>query len=458
MVLAGLAKNWLAWSRGRSSGTGGVGEVTRHRPAKRNPVRAAVLRYLASGFVAVVLISLLGVWLFRSAGEAEAIRDAKDQTRLAAEGSIEPILSDALVRGDPSALAALDRVAQERVLSDPSVVRVKLWDRSGRVIYSDEPRLIGTRYPLSRDDLGEFASRRVDAAVTNLSKRENRYERGFGRLLEVYMPIRTPSGQPLRYEAYYRSSFISARGQRIFRQFAPVMLSALILLALIQLPLAWQLATRVRRTQDERERLLKHAIDASELERHRIARDLHDGVVQDLAAVSYSLSAAAESAPAPFDAQLRDAAAETRQGIRQLRTLLVEIYPPELHRAGLSAALADLLTASEARGIETFLDIDPELALGRKAEELFFRVAQEALRNVIKHAGATRVGVTVGRKNGRLQLLVEDNGSGFSPESSPGNGHFGLRILAELVRDSDGELEIDSAPGTGSRVSVEVPA
>ena len=84
----------------------GGGEVTRHRPAKRNPVRAAVLRYLASGFVAVVLISLLGVWLFSGAGEAEAIRDAKDQTRIAAEGSIEPILSDALVRGDPNALAA----------------------------------------------------------------------------------------------------------------------------------------------------------------------------------------------------------------------------------------------------------------------------------------------------------------------------------------------------------------
>ena len=134
------------------------------------------------------------------------------------------------------------------------------------------------------------------------------------------MPIRTPSGRPLRYEAYYRSSFISARGRRIFRQFAPVMLGALSLLALTQLPLAWQLARRVGKSQDERERLLKSAIEASDVERRRIARDLHDGVVQDLAGVSYSLSAAAEGAPAPFDAELREAAAETRQGIRQLRT------------------------------------------------------------------------------------------------------------------------------------------
>jgi two-component system NarL family sensor kinase len=417
-----------------------------------------VVWYVASGLVAVVLISLLGVWLFRRAGEAEAIRDAKDQTRIAAEGSIEPVLSDALVRGDPSALAALDRVVQERVLSDASIVRVKIWDRSGRVVYSDEPRLIGARYVLSQSDLAEFKGRQVDAAVTNLSKPENRFERRFGRLLEVYMPVRTPSGRPLRYEAYYRSAFISARARRIFRQFAPVMLGALVLLALIQFPLAWQLARRVRRTQDERERLLKRAIEASDVERRRIARDLHDGVVQDLAAVSYSLSAAAEGAPAPFDADLREAAAETRQGIRQLRTLLVEIYPPELHRAGLSAALADLLTASEARGIETTLEVDPEVELGREAEALLFRVAQEALRNVIKHAGATRVGVRVGRKNGRVQLFVEDDGRGFDPQHLDGNAHFGLRMLADLVRDSGGELKIDSTQGTGSRVSVEVAA
>ena len=65
-----------------------------------------------------MLISLLGVWLFSRAGEAEAIRDAKDQTRIAAEGSVEPVLSDALLRGDPKAIAAVDRVIKERVLTD----------------------------------------------------------------------------------------------------------------------------------------------------------------------------------------------------------------------------------------------------------------------------------------------------------------------------------------------------
>jgi two-component system NarL family sensor kinase len=425
--------------------------------AERNPVREAVLRYAASAVVAVALVSLLAVWLFDRAGEAEAIRDAKDQTRIAAESSIEPAVDDSLLAGQPEALAAVDRVVQERVLSDDSIVRVKIWNRSGRVLYSDEPRLIGSRYPLGDEDLAALDAGEVEAEVTDLSRPENRFERPFGRLLEVYMPIRTPSGEPLLYEAYYRSEFVSARGTRIFRQFAPVLLGGLVLLALIQLPLAWQLARRVRRAQDERAKLLDRAVEASDTERRRIARDLHDGVVQDLAAVSYSLSAAAERAPAPFDAELRDAAAETRHGIRRLRTLLVEIYPPELHRAGLPAALADLLTSSEARGIATSLEIDPALELGHEAEALLFRVAQEAVRNVIKHAGARHVGVTVERSDGRVRLLVEDDGRGFDPRQVGGDAHFGLRMLADLTHESGGELEIDSGPA-GSRIAVEVNA
>jgi signal transduction histidine kinase len=417
-----------------------------------------MVRYVASGLVAVVLVSVLGIWLFGRAGEAEAVRDAEDQTRIAAEGSVEPAVSDALLRGDPQAIEALDRVIKERVLGDPSIARVKIWARPGRIVYSDEPRLIGALYPMSREELAELRVSRVDAHVSDLAKPENRFEQRFGRLLEVYMPIRTPSGEPLRYEVYYRSSFISARGSRIFGLFAPVMLGALVLLALIQLPLAWRLATRVRKGQEEQQRLLKHALEASELERRRIAHDLHDGVVQDLAAVSYSLAAAAESAPAPVDVELREAAAETRRGIRQLRTLLLEIYPPELHRAGLAAALADLLTASQARGIETSLDADLDAELERETEALLYRVAQEALRNVIEHAAADRVGITVARDDGRIRLLVEDDGRGFDPVDASGNGHFGLRMLADLVRDAGGVLEVDSAPGSGSRVSVEVPA
>ena len=423
-----------------------------------SPVREAMIRYVAIGLATIALISVVGVWLFHRAGQNEAIRDAKDQTRIAAQGSVEPALSDGLLREQPSALAAVDRVIQERVLSlpDDAIARVKIWDSSGRIVYSDEPALIGKRYPLGAEEREDFGTGRVTAEVSDLSKPENRYERGMGRLLEVYLPIRTPRGRRLLYETYYRSSFISARAGRIFRQFAPVMIGALALLALIQLPLAWWLAQRIQRGQDERERLLKRAIDASDVERRRIARDLHDGVVQDLAAVSYSLAAAAEGAPAPYDSNLRTAAAETRHGIGQLRTLLVEIYPPELHRAGLSAALADLLGAASARGLETSLDVDPGLRLEPETEALFFRIAQEAVRNAVKHAGAESVSVRMAATESGARLVVEDDGRGFDPVAAGGEDHFGLRVLEGLARDAGGELEIDSAPGEGARIRVEV--
>lgn len=421
------------------------------------PVRQALFRYLVLGLAAVVLVGLLGAWLARRAGEAEAIRDAKAQVHLAKDGSIEPALTDALVRGDPKALDAFDRVVKERVLNDPSIARIKLWDRSGRIVYSDDPRLIGARYHLGPNDLAEFRGSRAHAEVSDLSKPENRLERGLGKLLEVYVPVSTPSGRPLRYETYFYSSFISARGRRIFGEFAPGLLGALILLALIQLPLAWQLAKGVERGQRDRERLLQRAIESSDLERRRIARDLHDGVVQDLAAVSFSLAASAESAPPPYDAELRTAATETRHGIGQLRTLLVEIYPPELHRAGLEAALGDLLAAASARGIETSLEVEPA-SLEPDTEALFFRVSQEAVRNAVKHGKPSHLRVHVGSQDGRARLVVEDDGRGFDPGEATGEEHFGLRILEDLVRDAGATLELSSQPGGGTRVSVEAEA
>lgn len=421
-------------------------------------MREAVVRYLASGLATVLLISLLGVYLVGRLGDDEAIRDAKDITLATADGAVEPALNDGVLQGDPEALARLDRVVRRQVLRRSSVVRVKIWDRTGRIVYSDEPGLIGARYALSDEDVAEFKGGEVQAEVSDLSKPENRFERSFGKLLEIYVPLTTPSGESVRYEEYYRSSFVSARGRRIFREASFVMLGALILLALIQLPLAWRLGRRLRQGQRERMELLQRAVDASELERRRIAGDLHDGVVQNLAGVSYALSAAATSAPPELVGTLREAAAETRQGVRELRSLLVEIYPPELQREGLEAALGDLLAPCASKGLATRLRVEPDGELPPQVEALFFRAAQEALRNVVKHSGADSVDVAVERQNGRVVLCVKDDGNGFDPEQGPDGAHFGLRILRDLVRETGGELEIDSTPGRGTTVRVEVAA
>ena len=275
---------------------------------ERNLVWQSVARYFASALIAIVVISALGVFAFRRIGENEAIHDAKDQTRASAFWAIDPKLIDRVLESDRKALADLDRLVRTRILRDSSVVRVKIWNRAGEIVYSDEPRLIGARYPIPPDEQDEFMSSNIEAEVSDLSKPENRFERNFGKLLEVYAALTTPSGKHVRYEEYYRSSFIAARGNRIFHQLGYIGLVALILLALIQLPLAWQLAHRVQRAQRERMELLQRAVDASDRERRRIAADLHDGVVQDLAGVSYSLAAASSIAPPDLAPALEEAA------------------------------------------------------------------------------------------------------------------------------------------------------
>jgi len=423
--------------------------------AEPNPVWQSVVRYVASALVAVVIISLLGVLLFREFGQDEAIRDAKDQTRASATWAVEPFVTDAVLRGDRQALLLLDGAVRRRVLRGSSVVRVKIWDQTGRIVYSDEGRLIGARYPMSPEERAEFEDDRIAAEVSDLDKPENRFEREFGELLEVYVGLTTPTGKRLRYEEYYRSSFIDDRGTRIFREFGYIALAALILLALIQLPLAWQLSRRVQRAQKERMELLQRAVEASERERRRIAADLHDGVVQNLAGVSYSLSAAASTAPPDLAPTLEEAAAETRQGLRELRSLLVEIYPAELQREGLEAALEDLLAPCAAKGLQTHLEVD-DGDLPEDVERLFFRAAQEALRNAVKHAGAERIDVEVERRDGTATLRIDDDGSGFVVGEQAGESHFGLRVLGDLVHEVGGDLDIQSEPGRGTTVRVKV--
>jgi signal transduction histidine kinase len=134
----------------------------------------------------------------------------------------------------------------------------------------------------------------------------------------------------------------------------------------------------------------------------------------------------------------------------------VDIYPPELQRQGLEHAVRDLLAPCSRRGLETSIDLDGAGELPPEVEALFFRTTQEALRNVMKHAGAKHIDVAVVRTNGHATLTVRDDGRGFDPASRP-DGHFGLRILSDLARERGGDLSVDSAPGRGTTVRVEAP-
>jgi two-component system, NarL family, sensor kinase len=425
--------------------------------------RSAVLQFALSGLAAVALLGFVAVEILRSTATDQAIREAQEVTRLAGDGIVGPAITPGVARGDPRARRRLDRLVRERVLRAP-VVRVKLWNADGRILYSDEPRIVGLRYGLDGAELRALRRGGTDAEVSDVSRPENMYEHGRGKLLEVYHGIRTRGGQRLLFESYQAYAAIRASAGRQWQSFLPALIGALVLLELAQIPLALSLARRIRRGQREREDLLRRAVEASEVERRRIARDLHDGPVQDLAGVGMSLAAAAERLHAAGDPEsaerLSVAGRSARQTLRALRSLLVELYPASLRQAGLPAALADLVAPLRAAGVEAEVDVAAGLELSAAAEALLFRVAQEGVRNVLRHAGATHATVSAERRDGRARLAVSDDGRGFDPASGNGRaaGHFGLDMLSDLVHDAGGRLEVRSRPGAGTTLEVEVPA
>jgi two-component system, NarL family, sensor kinase len=425
---------------------------------------SAVLQFAISGLLATLVIGLIAVAASRRAGTQEAIRDAKQVTRLAGEGIIEPNVGRAVLAGDEAALARLHDLVRDRVMRD-GIVRVKLWSADGTIVYSDQTELIGQQFPLGAEERETLQGRSVEAEVSDLSRSENRFERSNEKLLEVYLPIHASDGTPLLFEAYQRFGSVSASGRRLWSSFAPALLGGLLLLQLVNLPLARSLARRLRRGQEEREALLHRALDASQAERRTIAADLHDGIVQDLVAVSYSLAAEARRVNGHDGGHaglaLREGAAMTRDSVRALRTLLVDIYPPNLHQAGLASALSDLATTYSGRGLTTTVDIAPGTQASEADERLLFRCAQETLRNVVKHAKAREATLSVRTDAERTVMEITDDGRGFD-EALVGDrtddGHFGLRMMGDLVADAGGKVDVRSAPGAGTTVRVELPA
>src|SRR4051794_38642923 len=442
------------------------GPVAWHAPRHEisTSVGAAVARFALTGLAVLLLVGFFSVEAMHRWGRNEAIRDARALTELTGRGVVMPAVTPGLLRGDPRAIAAMDRVVRGRVLDSPSMLRVKLWDASGRVIYSDEHRLIGRRFPLPADERDAFTSPDADAELSNLGDPENRFERGRGKVMEVYLGLRGPGESRLLFETYQRYSAVTASGRRLMLTLLPLLAAALLLLAVLQVPLAWRLARRVKSSEEARLRLLEHSIDTQHRERRRIATDLHDGVVQNLAGISFRLGAARActngSTPPPLARAVDESGAETRESIRALRSLLVDIYPPSLQRQGLAAALDDLVARSATGTLATRVDAPADTRLAPATEALLFRAAQEGLRNVATHAGAAHVDVALRRVNGHVELSITDDGRGFDPDRADGepDGHFGLVAIGDLVHDHGGSFRIKSAPGHGTTLFVEVPA
>ena len=204
---------------------------------------------------------------------------------------------------------------------------------------------------------------------------------------------------------------------------------------------------------------VRRAVEAQELERARLARELHDETGQALTSILLGLKPLEQAAES---AEAREAVASVRElvvsTLQDVRRLAVELRPTALDDFGHVPAVERLAdTFREQSG----LDVDLEAQLGEErlpseAETTLYRVIQEALTNIVKHAGASRVSILLQRKRGAVVAVVEDDGAGFDPASTPDDA-LGLAGMRERVALAGGRLQVESSSGAGTTLVAEVP-
>jgi signal transduction histidine kinase len=220
--------------------------------------------------------------------------------------------------------------------------------------------------------------------------------------------------------------------------------------------LAARAATGVDLSQRVSRDAVRRVVEAQELERARLARELHDETGQALTSILLGLK--------PFEANAKGEDLEAVGALRELvvstlqnvRRLAVELRPSALDDLGLVPAI-DRLAQSFG---ETGVHVDVEAPIGdarlpEAVETTLYRIAQEAVTNIAKHAEATRLSITLTRKNGSIAVIIEDDGKGFDPSTEvDGLGLLGMRERLALV---GGTLRIETAPGAGTTIAAEVP-
>ncbi|MDN4162030.1 sensor histidine kinase [Nocardioides abyssi] len=431
------------------------------------------MQFVLFAVVTMVVIIASTNAIARSVAEDEAIAEARNTTEVLARSVVEPALEDAkdrILQGTPRGSDLFLQFARRTLVKaldvqNPLAVRFNMWLEDGYLLYSNQGGIASQSFEIGPDRRRVLREGGTGYEIANPNDPENSGPRGpvypevglaEEDLVRVYTPVEV-RGQRLLFEVYYSLNRIQERRGEILLPFRWITIASLAGLLVIVTPILWLLTRRLTRAGEERERLLVHAVDASDAERRRIARDLHDGVVQDIAGTTFSVTALSRDPAVPEQARatLDGAGDNLRDSLRALRSLLAEIHPPDLHADGLEPALGDLVAPATNAGIQASVDVSGVDGASDAAVALVWRVAQEAVRNALRHSQATTVAVTVRSVDSRLRLEVVDDGIGFDPAVS-GPDRYGLKGLRSLVKDIGGEIDVISAPGAGTTVRMEV--
>ncbi len=432
-----------------------------HQSGRRSSVAAPVAWFTCSGLAVTLALALLTGVLARRAGLEQGTRAFENLARVTA-ATLTPALD---ARPDQPPAAADDmRTHVDALVEAGPVVAVRVRSGDGEVLWADDRSVVGRFAPLPDSARRALRSGTVASLVAEPRDPHVLMGAGRGRVLVTWVGVDDVHGDPLLLEFHESYSEVAELAELTWRRFAPAVLGALALLQVLQVPLAWRLASRLKRSRQAEEALLQAAVDASDAERRRIAGDVHDHVVQDLTALAFEIDAAQmRGGPRdPGDAALLERTAQgVRRTVEDLRTLLVALIPARgSFRSGLLPALRVLAAEVGRSGIRVTVRADDAQDLPGPTAALLYRCAQEALRNVVTHSRATSVEVAVTRERGVATMRIEDDGQGLDESrlaERAAAGHVGLRALGELLVDAGGSLTLTSAPGRGTRLVATVP-
>lgn len=445
---------------GTDQGTAPAGPGSRRRLFWRGPIERLVILYMVAALGAFVLCGVGLALAQRYAALREAVRDAEVTATVLSTRVVQPALpATAPVRW--GADQAFDRIVRTRLLGAP-LTGARVVDETGLVVYATETGRVGRHEALSAEELDALRAGTATASRDDGSDPARLFGGHVGHSLDVSVGLRAPAGQALLLQTSQPFEVVWLTSRNVWLTLLPSLILALTLLYLVKIGFTYRLTRGLRALQDEREQLLITALAAADRERILIASDLHDGVVQGLTGTSYTLTETANRTRTAGQPELADSLAETarslRQWVRELRSLIVTVTPPALHSEGLHATLSDLVATLEARGIAVELDVQVGERLSETGESLVYRVAQEAVRNIVRHANASKVQVVVTEDARWLQLQITDDGQGFDPTvSARRQGSVGLPLLAALVRERRGTLRVASATGLGTTVTLRLP-
>ncbi len=435
----------------------------------RKPGRVGVRRELtlACGTAALVLVvvALAAVLASWQVARGQALKESERSTQRLADVVVTPLLQEAL-QGNRERADELERAIQNRMV-DGDLTELTIWGRDGVIVYSDDLTQVGKVYKpppevaLAIDNkmISSGFERHPEVDTTNGETADVQY-------VEVYVPYSLPNHPPMAFEAYYDYTRVENTARGLARGFIPLVLAPLLVLQFIQIPIAGSLARRVRRHESNNARFLENTLAASERERSRVAADLHDGPIQDIAGVSYALGAIAPAVSAERKPLMTEVQRTVQHAIESLRRLMVDLYPPDLDTARLPETLLSLTVPLREQGIEVTTEVGELPELSSTTVTTLYRVAREALANVGEHSQAEHLALTLAVAHGRprspvrVQLTITDDGVGVDPSKLDrrAEGHLGLRLLRDRVESTGGTFSMTGLEGGGTVLQVELPA